>query len=52
MKIRLFETKGDAITYVKNKTGWSNTKSTRHVNQHLFRTDESNRCWINVDEID
>ena len=52
MKIKLFETKGDAVTFVRGKTGWSVAKSTRHVNQHLFRTDESNRCWINVDDID
>ena len=52
MKIKLFETKSDAITFVRGKTGWSVAKSTNHVNQHLFRTDESNRCWINIDDID
>lgn len=52
MKIKLFETKTAAIEFVKQKTGWSNTRSTRHVNQFLFRTDESGRCWVNVDDID
>ena len=52
MKIKLFETKNDAVTFVKDKTGWSVAKSTRHVNQFLFRTDESGRCWVNVDDID
>ena len=52
MKIKLFETKNAAVTFVKDKTGWSLAKSTRHVNQFLFRTDESGRCWVNVDDID
>ena len=52
MKIKLFETKSDAVTFVRGKTGWSVSKSTEHVNQHIFRTDGSDRVWINVDDID
>ena len=52
MKIRLFETKTAAVNYVKEKTGWGTAKATRHVNQFLFRSDETNRCWINVESID
>ena len=52
MKIRMFETKTEAVTFVREKTGWSIARSTRHVNQSLFRTDETNRCWINVEDID
>ena len=52
MKIKLFETKTAAVAFVREKTGWSIARSTRHVNQNLFRTDETNRCWINVDDID
>ena len=52
MKIRMFESKTAAINYVKEKTGWGTDKSTRHVDQFLFRSDETNRCWVNVDGID
>jgi hypothetical protein len=51
MKIKLFETQTLAINYVKNKTGFSTVKAREYVNKNLFKTDETNRCWINIDSI-
>ena len=53
MKIRMFESKSAAIAFVREKTGKSNAAATRHVNEYLFRAEDSGyRVWINIDGID